>query len=59
MIVFLTLCYCGLIFLLVKLGVIRLTLWWKISPVVWILGLLVVLFLPMQFAAPSGNWCST
>lgn len=55
MIIFLTLCYCGLVFLLVKLGVIKLTLWWKISPLVWMVLLLIVLFLPMQFAAPSGT----
>ena len=53
-IVFLTLCYVGLLYLLVKVGVIRWTLWWKISPLVWMLLLLVALFIPMQWGAPSG-----
>ena len=54
MIVFLTLCYVAVLFLLLKLNVIKLTLWWKISPAVWMLILLVVLFIPMQWGAPSG-----
>lgn len=54
MIVFLTLCYCGILLLLIKLNVIRLTLWWKLSPLVWMVLLLVVLFIPMQWGAPSG-----
>ena len=55
MIVFLTLCYCSILFLLVKLKIIRLTLWWKLSPLVWLLLLLIVLFIPMQWGAPSGT----
>jgi multidrug resistance efflux pump len=54
-IAFLTLCYVGLLFLLVKLGVIRWTLGWKISPLLWMLVLLIVLFIPMQWGAPSGS----
>jgi multidrug resistance efflux pump len=54
MIVFLTLCYIAVLALLVRLRVIPLNLWWKLSPVVWIVALLVVLFLPMQWGAPSG-----
>ena len=54
MIVFLTLCYCGVLALLVKLGVIKLTLGWKISPVIWMLFLLIALFIPMQWGAPAG-----
>ena len=54
MIAFLTLLYVGLLFLLAKLGVIRWTLWWKISPVAWGVVLLVLLFLPMQWGAPAG-----
>jgi len=54
-IAFLTLVYVGLLFALVKLGVIRWTLWWKISPVVWFVVLLAVLFIPMQWGAPSGS----
>ncbi|MEA3411600.1 MAG: biotin/lipoyl-binding protein [Pseudomonadota bacterium] len=55
MIVFLTVCYIVLLALLVKLKVIRLNLWWKISPLVWIVLLLVVLFIPMQWGAPAGT----
>ena len=54
MIVFLTLCYVGVLALLIKLKVIKLTLWWKISPIVWMLVLFFVLFIPMQWGAPSG-----
>ena len=54
MIVFLTLCYVGVLALLIKLKIIRLTLWWKISPVVWMLLLFFVLFIPMQWGAPAG-----
>ena len=55
MIVFLTLCYVAFLAVLIKLGVIKFTLWWKLSPLVWMLLLLVVLFLPMQWGAPSGT----
>jgi multidrug resistance efflux pump len=54
MIIFLTLCYVGVLALLVKLKVITLTLWWKISPAVWFVLLLIVLFIPMQWGAPAG-----
>ena len=54
MIVFLTLCYVAVLALLVKLKVIKLTLWWKISPVAWMLLLFLVLFIPMQWGAPAG-----
>jgi multidrug resistance efflux pump len=55
MIIFLTLCYIALLAILVKLGVIKLTFWWKISPLVWGLLLLLVLFLPMQWGSPAGD----
>ena len=55
MIVFLTLCYVAVLALLIKLKVIRLNLWWKVSPLVWFLVLLVVLFIPMQWGAPTGT----
>lgn len=55
MIVFLTLVYCGLLALCVKLGFIRFNLFWKISPVLWMLLLFVVLFIPLQWGAPSGQ----
>lgn len=54
MIVFLTLCYVALLFLLVKLGVIRWTPFWKASPALWMILLLVALFIPMQWGAPAG-----
>jgi multidrug resistance efflux pump len=55
MIIFLTLCYIAVLAILVKLGLIRLSLWWKLSPLVWMLILLVILFLPMQWGAPAGD----
>jgi RND family efflux transporter MFP subunit len=55
MIVFLTLLYCGLLFLLLKLNVITMNLWWKLSPAAWIVLLLIGLFIPMQFYAPGGQ----
>jgi multidrug resistance efflux pump len=55
MMVFLTLIYVAVLVLLIKLKVIRLTLWWKLSPAVWMLLLFIVLFIPMQWGAPSGN----
>ena len=51
MIVFLTLCYIAALALALKLGFIKLTLWWKLSPLVWMLVLFVILFLPMQWGA--------
>lgn len=51
MIAFLTLLYVAI---LVKTKVITLNLWWKISPLVWLLILLIVLFIPMQWGAPAG-----
>lgn len=55
MILVLLLAYLMVLGLLVKLNVIKMTLWWKISPVVWVVFLLVALFIPMQFWAPSGQ----
>ena len=54
MIVFLTLIYVAALALLVKLGVIRLTLFWKLSPLLWMLLLFIVLFIPLQWGAPTG-----
>jgi len=54
MIVFLTLCYLALLAVLVQIGLVRLNLWWKLSPLVWVLILLIVLFIPMQWGAPAG-----
>lgn len=54
MIVFLTLCYCAVLFLAVKTGIIKLNSFWKVSPLLWALLLFVFLFIPMQWGAPSG-----
>ena len=54
MIVFLTVSYVVLLLLAFKLKIIKPTLWWKLSPIVWFLLLLICLFIPMQFWAPSG-----
>jgi multidrug resistance efflux pump len=55
MIVFLTLLYVVVLVVMIKLKIIGLTLWWKISPLVWMLLLFIVLFIPMQWGAPAGN----
>ena len=54
MIVFLTLIYVGALFLAVKVGIIRMNTFWKISPVLWMVVLFFVLFVPMQWGAPAG-----
>lgn len=54
MIVFLTLIYVVVLFLAVKTGIIRMNTFWKISPLLWMLLLFFVLFVPMQWGAPSG-----
>lgn len=55
MIVFLTITYIVILAIFVKLKIIKLTLWWKLSPLVWMTVLLIVLFIPMQFWAPAGR----
>lgn len=55
MIVFLTVLYCVLLVLLVKLRIVKFTLFWKLSPALWMISLLVILFIPMQWGAPQGN----
>lgn len=54
MIVFLLNVYLVLLFLLVKFKVVRFTLFWKSSPFIVLLLLLVGLFIPMNWGAPSG-----
>lgn len=54
MIIFLTLCYCAFLAIMVKIGVIKLTSFWKASPLIWMTLLLVFLFIPMNWGAPSG-----
>jgi RND family efflux transporter MFP subunit len=46
--------YLVLLFILVKLTIIPFNLFWKISPAIVLLGLLVGLFIPMGWGAPSG-----
>ncbi len=55
MIVFLTLCYAALLMLLVKSGIIKLNLFWKLSPLLWMITLFIGLFIPMQWGAPQGS----
>lgn len=55
MIVFLTVAYCILLVILLKLKIVKPTTFWKISPLLWFLLLLVALFIPMQWGAPQGN----
>lgn len=47
--------YLVLLFVLVKLGIIRFTLFWKVSPLVVLLLLLIGLFIPMGWGAPQGT----
>jgi multidrug resistance efflux pump len=54
MIVFLTLIYVVFLFLAIKIGIIKMNSFWKISPVLWMVLLFLVLFVPMQWGAPSG-----
>lgn len=55
MIVFLTLCYVAVLAILIKLKVIKLNTFWKLSPLLWMLLLFVILFIPMQWGAPGGT----
>jgi len=50
----LTLLYVGLLVLAVKAGLIRPSLFWKLSPLAFALLLMAALFVPMQFWAPQG-----
>ena len=54
MIAFLLIIYVALLFMLVKLKIVPLNLFWKISPAIVLLLLLVGLFIPMGWGAPSG-----
>ena len=54
MIVFLTVIYVVLLLLAFKLKILKPTLFWKLSPVIWMVLLLIGLFIPMQFWAPQG-----
>ena len=54
MIAFLTLCYVAVLGLLVKLGVLPNKVGTWLSTLAWALLLFIVLFIPMQWGAPSG-----
>ena len=54
MIVVMVLAYVAVLFLLVKIGVIKLNTFWKISPLLWAVACFIVFFLPMQWGAPQG-----
>lgn len=55
MIAFLVILYIGLLALLVRLKIVPWNTFWKVSPVIWLVLLFVVLFIPMNWGAPSGS----
>lgn len=55
MIVFLFNVYLAILFLLVKLRIVTFNLFWKVSPAIVFLLLLVGLFIPMNWGAPQGE----
>ncbi len=55
MIVFLTLLYVVILLIAVRFKLLPWNLWTKISPLIWMLFLLIVLFIPLQFYAPAGG----
>jgi RND family efflux transporter MFP subunit len=55
MIVVLLNVYLVILFLLVQLNIVRFNLFWKISPFIVLLLLLVGLFIPMGWGAPQGS----
>jgi RND family efflux transporter MFP subunit len=55
MIVVLLNVYLVILFCLVKLKIVRFNLFWKISPVLVLLLLLIGLFVPMNWGAPQGS----
>lgn len=54
MIAFLTLLYGGVLYLLVRYKVVPWNTFWKLSPAIWMIVLFIVLFIPMNWGAPSG-----
>lgn len=54
MIVFFLLVYLIILFTLIKLKVIPANLFWKLSPILVLVLLTVLLFIPMNWGAPSG-----
>jgi multidrug resistance efflux pump len=55
MILFLTVIYIGVLFLLVRAKLLKPTIWVKLSPIAWVLVLLLGLFIPLRFWAPMGD----
>jgi multidrug resistance efflux pump len=55
MIVFLLNIYLALLFVLVKTKIVPFNMFWKVSPVIVLLALLIGLFIPMGWGAPSGQ----
>ena len=55
MIVVLLNVYLVILFLLVKLNIVRFNLFWKVSPAIVFLLLLIGLFAPMGWGAPQGS----
>jgi multidrug resistance efflux pump len=55
MIAFLSLIYVAVLAVLVKIKLVPLNTFWKLSPLLWMLMLFIVLFMPMQWGAPSGT----
>jgi RND family efflux transporter MFP subunit len=47
--------YLVLLFVLVKFGIVRFNLFWKVSPLIVLLLLLIGLFIPMGWGAPQGS----
>ncbi len=54
MIIFLTLCYGALLLIASRLKGIKLTMGWKLSPLLFLLVCFIGLAVPMQWGAPSG-----
>jgi multidrug resistance efflux pump len=54
-IAFLALLYIGLLFLLVRFKIVPWNTFWKISPAIWVVLLFVLLVIPMNWGAPSGD----
>lgn len=54
MIIFLTLCYVAVLFLLVKLRVLPDNMFVRLSPIGFMLLLFLFLFVPMQWGSPAG-----
>lgn len=54
MMIFLLLAYLAALFVLVHFKIVPLNLFWKLSPLIWLLILNIALFIPMGWGAPSG-----